>query len=129
MNILVDENMPVAVVAAFAERGHDVLDVRGTMDEGARDEDLWAIACREQRLLVTTDKDFRVFRSTPRHYGILIVCLRRPSTAAITRRTLEIFDRLDPRGWAGTTVLARDVAAVVWTTPHPYSNGARCDTL
>lgn len=119
---MVDENMPATVVEALAERGHDVLDVRGTPDEGARDEDLWAIACQEQRLFITTDKDFRVFRSAPRHYGILIVCLRRPSTAAITRRTLEIFDRLDPQGWVGTTVLARDTAAVVWT-PRPSPGG------
>ncbi len=56
MRILVDENIPLMTVAALRGIGHDVLDVRGTADQGSDDPTLWQIAQQEARLLVTTDK-------------------------------------------------------------------------
>jgi hypothetical protein len=38
MKILVDENIPGVTVAALRGAGHDVLDIRGTPDEGALDD-------------------------------------------------------------------------------------------
>ncbi len=42
-------------VAAPRALGHDVRDIRGTPDEGLRDDALWEVAQREERLLITTD--------------------------------------------------------------------------
>ena len=42
--------------------GHDVLDIRGTPQQGMLDDELWALAQSEQRLLVTTDKGFTAHR-------------------------------------------------------------------
>lgn len=111
--------MPLAVVQALVERGHDVVDIRQTAREGSPDEEIWRIAQCEKRLLLTTDKDFRVYRATSPHVGILIVCLRRPSGASLTRRFLDLLDRFEPSGWVNTTVMARDSAAVVWTSWSP----------
>lgn len=58
MRILVDENIPRMTVGALRETGHDVEDIRGTSLQGMTDEDLMRLAQREQRLLITTDKDW-----------------------------------------------------------------------
>ena len=34
MKIFIDENMPLMTVEALSGQGHDVLDIRGTADEG-----------------------------------------------------------------------------------------------
>lgn len=53
MRILVDENIPLSCVGQLSRLGHDVRDIRGTADEGMSDELLWAMACNEERLLIT----------------------------------------------------------------------------
>lgn len=88
MKILVDENIPTICVQRLSEMGHEILDVRGTADEGMLDEDLWNKAQRGARLLITTDKGFARRRHT-KHHGILIVRLQRPNRERITRRVIE----------------------------------------
>ena len=85
MKILVDENIPLATVRALRGQGHDVLDIRGTTDEGIPDYALWDMAQREERLLITTDKGF-VHNREQLHHGILIIRLRQPN-----RRKLQNF--------------------------------------
>ena len=51
MKILVDENIPLRTVQALREMDHEVLDIRGTLDQGASDETLWKISQREGQLL------------------------------------------------------------------------------
>lgn len=55
MKFLVDEHIPLMTVQALTMMGHDVLDIRGTPDEGMQDDALWEMAQREERLLITTD--------------------------------------------------------------------------
>ena len=42
-------------VQALREMEHEVLDIRGTLDQGASDETLWKISQREGQLLITTE--------------------------------------------------------------------------
>ena len=58
MKILVDENIPSITVHELRSLGHDVLDVRGTPQQGIEDADLWRLAQLQGRLLITTDKGF-----------------------------------------------------------------------
>ena len=58
MRILVDENIPNITVAALQVDGHEVLDIRGTPQQGMFDEALWPLAQDEGRMLITTDKGF-----------------------------------------------------------------------
>lgn len=64
MRIFVDENIPLMTAEALRALGHDV---RGTPDEGLRDDALWKMAQREERLLITTDKGFAHYRMGPHH--------------------------------------------------------------
>ena len=58
MKIFADENIPLMTVEALRALGHDVLDIRGTVDEGMPDDNIWEKAQREKRMLITTDKGF-----------------------------------------------------------------------
>lgn len=58
MKIFVDENIPGITVQELRRQGHDILDIRGTEKEGLPDENVWEMAQRHERLLITTDKGF-----------------------------------------------------------------------
>ena len=51
MKILVDENIPLVTVEQLGLMGHDVLDIRGTSQQGLTDSALWEIAYKQRRFL------------------------------------------------------------------------------
>jgi predicted nuclease of predicted toxin-antitoxin system len=114
MRILVDENVPRMTVAVLKGLAHDVRDLRGTEDKGIPDDDIWALAQRESRLVVTTDKGFARYRGLV-HCGVLIVALRRPNRRRIHDRVLKALASFpDERHWQHTVVIMRDRARSVW---------------
>ena len=113
MKILVDENIPNSTVGALRSAGHDVLDIRGTPDEGLTDEEIFRVATEQQRLLITTDKGF-VQRRDESHFGILIVRLKRPTGAEIHRRVMLALAQFPEDAWTGLVVVMRDVAQSIW---------------
>ena len=75
MRIFLDENMARGVARALSAAGHDVISAAG-FASGADDQEIWAIARRENRVLITFDKDFgdltRSFGVTPTSGVILL---------------------------------------------------------
>lgn len=57
MRFLANENFPKCAVAALSAAGHDIAWVR-TIAPGSKDDDVLAWAVREDRVLITFDKDF-----------------------------------------------------------------------
>ena len=113
MKILVDEHIPLMTVRALRLLGHDVRDLRGTPDEGMQDDALWEMAQREERLLITTDKGFTHYRAA-RHYGILVIRLRRPNRHRIHQRIMQAVTQVPETEWPGLLVVMRDVAQSMW---------------
>jgi predicted nuclease of predicted toxin-antitoxin system len=113
MNILVDENIPLMSVGQLRDMGHDVLDIRGTPDQGISDELLWNKTSQEKRLLITTDKGFSYYRDRE-HCGILIVSLRKPNRLKITQRIIEAMGLFAPGQWPGLLVVMRDETMSTW---------------
>jgi predicted nuclease of predicted toxin-antitoxin system len=113
MKILVDENIPRITVDALRDLGHDVLDIRGSEDQGLLDPDLWARALGEGRLLITTDWGF-ADRRYEEHQGILIVRLRQPNRRKIHDRVLRAIAQFSEEEWPGLLVTMRDVVQGVW---------------
>jgi predicted nuclease of predicted toxin-antitoxin system len=103
----VDENIPRMTVNRLREIGHDVKDVRGTIDQGARDLELWALAMAERRMLITTDKGFAEHRGLA-HPGILIVRLRQPNRLNIHESVIHAIGRFQEKEWPGLLVVMRD---------------------
>lgn len=113
MKILVDENIPFLTVRTLREMGHDVLDIRGTPQEGMKDEFLWTLCDREERLLITIDKGFTQRRNEP-HYGVIVVRLRQPNLRKIHRRVMHALNQFEPHEWSGLLVVMRDYAQSTW---------------
>lgn len=107
MRILVDENIPRLAVDHLRHLGHDVRDIRGTVDEGLTDPGLWDLARRELRLLITTDKGFTEYRAGS-HSGILIVRLRQPNRMKIHQSVILALERFREADWPDLLVVIRD---------------------
>jgi predicted nuclease of predicted toxin-antitoxin system len=116
MKILVDENIPAVTVTELREQGYDVLDIRGTGEQGMDDQHLWEKATQEQRLLVTTDKGFAEHREEL-HYGLLIIRLKQPSRDKIHQRVLQALQRYAADQWPGLMIVMRDSFQSSWK-PH-----------
>ena len=65
MRIFVDENIPLMTVKELVLQGYNVIDIRGTNDQGITDEMLWQKAQDLQCLLITIDKGFTIHRDEP----------------------------------------------------------------
>ncbi len=113
MKVLVDENVPLMTVAALRDLGHDVLDIRGTPEQGIDDSALWQIAQRQRRLLVTTDKGFAQRRHEP-HHGVVIVRLRQPNRDRIHRRVMDAISLVPEDDWDSLLVTMRDRLHSLW---------------
>ncbi|MGH7597892.1 MAG: DUF5615 family PIN-like protein [bacterium] len=117
MKIIVDENIPLMTVEALRKLGHDVLDIRGTPDEGSPDDDLWSMSQMEGRLLITTDKGFSKHRNEP-HFGMLIIRLKKPNRIKIHQRVMQAINQFGENDWNGFLVVMRDVVQTVWRSKH-----------
>ncbi len=113
MKVTVDEHIPFMTVRTLRIMGHDVRDTRGTPDEGMPDNALWDMTQGEERVLITTDKGFTRYRTTP-HHGVLIIRLRRPNRDKIHRRILQAMGQFSAQEWPGLVVVMRDVAQSTW---------------
>ena len=72
MRFLVDENLPVDVSELLRLNDHDVLYLPHTVHRGASDEEVWRLAAREERIILTRDLDFPIPES-PRPPGLILV--------------------------------------------------------
>lgn len=88
MRFLANENVPRSVVEALEEAGHDVLWVR-TAAPGTGDSEVLAWAGREQRVLLTFDKDFGELAARvvlPPGTGVILLRMPAPRSAEAGRR-------------------------------------------
>ena len=108
MRILANENFPGDAIMALRQRGHDVVWVR-TDAPGSRDIEILARAQREERIVVTFDKDFGelAFRSgLPASSGIVLFRISTPSSAYVARAAVAALEsRAD---WAGHFAVVED---------------------
>ena len=97
MRLLVDQNVPRAVVATLREVGHDVEWIQ-TTQPGATDREILRRASSDRRVILTPDTDFgelAVYRGLPAESGVLLVRVAGadPDTIAnIVRQALETRD-------------------------------------
>jgi predicted nuclease of predicted toxin-antitoxin system len=122
VKLKLDENLGRAAAELFRRAGHDVETVRSEGLSGSADEDVIAACRREQRGLVTLDRDFSsplVFRPStypgimvlhltakPSHDDLLLVCrtlvraLERESVAgklwSVERGRIREFREVEP---------------------------------
>ncbi len=113
MKLFVDENIPSITVRELRNQGFDVIDIRGTDDQGITDELLWQKAQKENCLLITTDKGFSSHRDET-HHGILIIRLKQPTRLKIHQRVMQAIKKYPEKEWPGLLVVMRDAVQSSW---------------
>jgi predicted nuclease of predicted toxin-antitoxin system len=108
MKIKLDENLPVRLVGALEQHGHETDTVIDENLAGVPDEAVWLAASAEQRFLITQDLDFSDTRKfvPGTHSGILLVRLREPGAQALLDAISAIAS--DINDWAGCFVVLTD---------------------
>ena len=108
MRFLANENFPGAAVTALEAAGHDVVWVR-IAAPGTTDPDVLAWAAREQRILLTLDKDFgELARGSALPHTCGVVLLRTPMS-----RPSDVGQRL------ADLITARDDSAGYFSVIEP----------
>ena len=92
MRFLLDQNVEARIAAFLAEHGHDATRIGREYPAGLPDEQVLAIARREQRVLVTNDKDFGelIVRNRLPHAGVILLRFPLDATA---RQKIAALDR------------------------------------
>jgi predicted nuclease of predicted toxin-antitoxin system len=77
VRFLLDQHIDARILFYLSERGHDVTRVARHYPAGLPDRDILATAYREQRILVTHDRDFGelVFVHLLPHAGVILLRL------------------------------------------------------
>lgn len=58
MKLLLDADIPYSFLNKLKEEGFDVVDVRDASGQPLKDEEVFKLACKERRILLTRDLDF-----------------------------------------------------------------------
>jgi len=101
MRFLANENFPGAAVKALVAAGHDVVWVR-LAAPGATDPDVLAWAAREERILLTFDKDFGELArgsALPPACGVVLLRTPMPGAGDVGQRLTDLITARDD--WAG----------------------------
>ncbi len=89
MKFIADENLFEPIIEYLRELGYDVLSIREAGFSGISDEEVYQLACKEKRIIITMDKDFsRMFNFPPQKCGGIIVIKIYKRTVD---ETLELF--------------------------------------
>ena len=101
MRFLANENFPGAAVAALTAAGQDVVWIR-TISPGSTDREVLARAVRDERILLTFDKDFgELAKATalPAGCGVVLIRLPMPRPGDVGQ---QLANAIMSRGdWAG----------------------------
>jgi len=83
MKIFANENLFDPIIDYLKSLGHDVISLREAGLLGISDDEVYQLACKENQVILTMDKDFtRTFRFPPKSCGGIIVI-------KIYRRTVD----------------------------------------
>jgi predicted nuclease of predicted toxin-antitoxin system len=110
MKIKLDENLPFRLASQLKELGHDVHTTYEEGLAGRKDQEIWDVAQRETRFLITQDLDFSDLRqfSPGSHYGILLVRLHSPNRRSLVERIENLFRTEMTSDWGGCFVVATE---------------------
>jgi predicted nuclease of predicted toxin-antitoxin system len=95
MRFLLDESADLPLADHLSQLGHDVTSIARDYTRSIEDEDVLSIANREQRILITNDKDFGelVYRLRLAHSGVILFRLRDESMAVKISRLNDVLGR------------------------------------
>lgn len=117
MRLCADENIPKEFVIRLRENGHDVLWVREVLG-GATDSEVLTLVFREERLLITFDKDFGelVFRrGKAAVHGVILFRIPQTPSEWLAKRISDVL--LSRDDWMGNFSVVDDLTVRMRALP------------
>jgi predicted nuclease of predicted toxin-antitoxin system len=116
MKFFLDENFPKKAAYLLSDRGYAVLDVRGTDQEGLKDEIIFELARKAGAIFLTTDKDFShsIHLKLKPHSGIVVIALKRPDAASILERLKWFLNNCIDQTISNKCFLILDLKCIVY---------------
>ncbi len=110
MKLKLDENLPLSLVSALQQLGHDVDSALSEGLAGKPDPVVWEASQDAGRFLITQDLDFSDIRrfKPGAHHGIILLRLHNPSRTRLAQRVLQLFRTEDVVSWTRCFVTATD---------------------
>lgn len=95
VRFLSDENVYREIVDTIRAEGFDIITVGELGAAGASDEEVLELARKEERVLITFDRDFSDIRYLPQHVpGVIVLRFHRLPIEKIARRILQALQNL-----------------------------------
>lgn len=116
MNFFLDENIPKKAADYLLENNHVIFDIRGSSKEGIDDYAIFDLAKKAKAVFLTTDKDFyhTIHFTEKPHYGIIVIALRQPNTAAILEKLQWILLNIAKLSFENTCHLVTDNQCIIF---------------
>ncbi|RKX83402.1 MAG: hypothetical protein DRP58_08810 [Spirochaetes bacterium] len=116
MKFFLDENFPKKVTSLLEQLGHTVFDIRGTVQEGISDLEIFSLAKKEKAIFLTSDKDFyhTIHLTEKPHYGIIVIALRQPNSGAIIEKIIWVLNNLEKFSFNNECLLLTDNKCTVF---------------
>lgn len=115
MIFFLDENFPKTSGYLLQAKGHQVIDIRGSKNEGADDTTIFSMAQKHSAIFLTTDKDF--FHTVPHlypvHFGIIVVNLRQPNRLNIAEKMEWVLKNIDLANFKSRVLLLHDTSYIL----------------
>ncbi|MBI5051206.1 DUF5615 family PIN-like protein, partial [Candidatus Micrarchaeota archaeon] len=110
MLFLTDENIPITVVKSLRAKGHSVKDIKEERLFGLSDEEILKIASKENRVIITNDKDFlNLTKRVPsNHNGIIVIRFSIQDPKSVSIKLLEILDSAASKKFKNALVIISD---------------------
>ena len=95
MKFLTDENISTFTVSFLRNLGHEVKDIKEEKLYGIDDVEVFALAQKENRILITLDKDFGkiVYLPPQKHAGIIFLRITPTIDTRINHRLTALFEK------------------------------------
>lgn len=99
MRFLLDHDVAADVAMILRQRGHDIVELRAVLAPTTPDEEVWAHACADGRIMVSCNRAhfLALATATERHPG-LIVLNRRRTRLAEAAHVLELLAKAGEQG-------------------------------
>jgi predicted nuclease of predicted toxin-antitoxin system len=119
VKFLADECCDALLVERLRAAGHDVLYIKD-VSPGSPDDDVLRLACEQQRVLITEDKDFgeMVVRFLLPAFGIVLLRLDPADSEFKFKRTMDLLTQ-QPDRLAGSFIVVDEVKTRIRKLPGP----------